>query len=302
MWQRFAIGIALMRLASASLSAAQGGGTNESGTSVSELIDGDDFRVYVSRYVQGENAWSQGMRTFGSLHKFMHEMMTAMARHGALERGDTVPEFEHNISGKKWREYHEVLSKRVEPSLWRELVRNTELTHDRVHHVMVRALIYDAGAFGRDLDLKDYLGAEALSEKRIMTGQDGDRPLTSLDEFRELVWNYNAERQHWHSAMQQALAFAHMLDDLLTQWLVYGATHDDNACRPAEGAQSRRGLAWADYVQEVENCGDANWRELVQTAGLMHAHANQMLHLMASYRDWSVPTSLSQPLPLAGEL
>src|SRR5690625_6607437 len=65
MWQRFAIGIALMLLASASLSAAQGGGTNESGTSVSELIDGDDFRVYVSRYVQGETAWSQGMRTFG---------------------------------------------------------------------------------------------------------------------------------------------------------------------------------------------------------------------------------------------
>lgn len=301
MWQRFVVGIALMLLASASLCAVQKGDTNENGASVSELIDGDDFRDYISRYVQDENAWAQALRTFGSLHKFMHEVMTAMARHGALERGDTVPEFEHSISGQKWRDYREVLSKKIEPSLWRELVHNTERMYERVHDTMVRAVIYDAETFGRELDLGDYLGAESLSAKRVVTGQDDGLPLTTLDEFRELVWNYNAERKHWHSAMQQALVFAHMLDNLLTQWLVYGATHDDIACRPAEGAQSQRGLAWADYVQDAANCDDANWRELVQAAGLMHTHVYQMLHLMASYRDWSVPTSLSQPFPLVGE-
>ncbi|MDQ2078220.1 hypothetical protein [Marinimicrobium sp. ABcell2] len=264
-----------------------------------DSMSGGDFRAYISKHIQEDDPWAQSMRTFGSFHNFMHELMTSMARHGALERGDdTVPEFEHRISGGKWSTYREALHKAGEESLWSDLVEVTEVMHDRVHHAMVRSVVYDHASRGRDVDVVDYLRNEPMpAGEGIPSDQTHRFPIMSLEQFREVSWSYEAERRHWHSAMQQGLVFAHMLDDLLTQWLAYGADHADSACRPTEGAYRQRGLAWPAYAQSVADCEDADWREFVQVAGLMRDRVHHMLHLMASYRDWTVPTSLSQPLP-----
>lgn len=294
MWQRLAVSLALALSISSSLAADNESHTDQSHKVISERLTGDDFRHYITRHIDEQTTWSQAMRTFGSLHNFMHELMTAMARHGALERADAVPEFEHSISGQKWRDYREALAKDSEPSVWSELVQVTELMHERVHHTMVSAVLYDAAAFDRGVDLADYLGDQTLASERA-AGEPQRLQTTSLDEFRELVWNYHAERRHWHSAMQQAVVFAHMTDDLLTQWLMYGAGHEEPGCRPAEGAHYQRGMAWADYVARIANCTDSHWRDLVQEAGVMRERIHQMLHLMTNYRDWSVPTSLSLP-------
>ena len=305
MWQRFVVAIALTMSASLSLSHESLYGdnlsddkanrTDQSHEVISELLSGDDFRRYVTQYVDAEDTWSQAMRTFGSLDSFMREFMTTMARHGALERGDTVPEFEHSISGQKWRAYRETLTTNNEVSVWSELVKMTEFVHADAHRTLVRALVYDVEAFAREVDLTEFVEAQTLPDRPGTASSVPALPLTTLDEFREVVWSYRAERRHWHSAMQQALAFAHMLDDLLTQWVAYGAEHKDHNCRPAEGAYYQRGGAWADYVDKVVGCTDSHWRELVQEAGVMHEHVHQMLHLMTNYRDWSVPTSLHLP-------
>jgi hypothetical protein len=300
MWQRIVIGISftLILFPGTSMSEDNERRMNQR-DNVMDSMSGGDFRTYIEKYIREDDPWAQSMRTFGSFHNFMHELMTAMARHGAMERGDdTVPEFEHRISGGKWRNYREALEKTGEQSLWSDLVQITGVMHDRVHHAMVRAVVYDRGARGREVDLSEYVrNAPLPAGKNVPAEQNRRIQFTSLNEFRELVWNYDAERRHWHSAMQQAVVFAHMLDDLLTQWLVYGAEHSDSACQPSEAAYRQRGLAWPEYVQRIADCEDEHWRELVQIAGLMRDCIHHMLYFMASYRDWTVPTSLSQPLP-----
>lgn len=295
MWQRLVIGIALMLSVTSSLCAANEYHVDTSHEVAHELLSGDDFRRYVTQHIDEQNTWSQAMRTFGSLDNFMHELMTAMARHGALERGDTVPEFEHRISAQKWRAYRETLSKNIEVSVWSTLVQVTEAAHEEAHRTMVRALLYDVEAFHREADLTAYLKTETLPDLPAAVASVHALPHSTLDDFRNVVWTYRAERRHWHSAMQQALVFGHMLDDLLTQWLVYGAEHKDRACQPDEGALYQRGHAWAEYVDTVAACTDTHWRDLVQQAGEMRERIHQMLHLMTNYRDWSVPTSLSLP-------
>lgn len=76
-----------------------------------DSISGGAFRDYTSEHVTEDDRWARSMRTFGSFHNFMHELMSSMARYGRGERdeADLMPDFDQRISGGQWRDYRNAL-------------------------------------------------------------------------------------------------------------------------------------------------------------------------------------------------
>ncbi|MCH8511887.1 MAG: hypothetical protein LAT83_09575 [Kiritimatiellae bacterium] len=252
-----------------------------------ESISGGAFRNYVSTHVTEDDLWARSMRTFGSFHNHMHELMSHMAKYGVEVRGDRehVPEFTHRISGGEWARYRESLEEAGDDSDWYELVRITEIMHDRVHHAMARSLVYDRDSRNRDVDLGDFLRGEALAHGAGIPDA-GERRISevSLDAFREWAWRYETEPPHLHESVQGMVVFAHLLDDLLTQWLAHGDSMAPENCRPQPGLLARRGEGWSDYLAQIEDCEDAEWREFVKVAGLMRDRIHHMMHKMKAYQ------------------
>ncbi|MCP1728570.1 hypothetical protein J2T60_002584 [Natronospira proteinivora] len=251
-----------------------------------DSISGGDFRDYISTHIQENDSWAHSMRAFGSFHNHMHELMTKMARHGAEERGDAehVPAFSHRISGGQWGQYRQALEEAEDDSAWYELVRITEIMHDRVHHAMARSLIRDRDARGREVDLHDYLRGEALDHGEGIPAEDARRlSNASLDEFREMAWRYDADARYLHESIQSMIVFAHLLDDLLNQWLVYGDSLPAEGCRPEAGVKGQRAAGWQDYLSTIDDCPDAEWREFVKVAGLMRDRIHHMMYKMRVY-------------------
>jgi len=283
---RWGIGIALCVLGlSRSLSAASGDLDHRDDFRM-DSISGGNFRDYIVEHIAEDDAWAYSMRTFGSFHNFMHEMMSAMARHGALERGDVerVPPFVHRISGGDWRAYREALEAAEEVSTWTELVQITEIMHDRVHHAMVKSLLHDNHAQQRGIELDGYLRDAPLPEEvGIPAPEEVDFDEISLDAFREFVWRHQAEGPYEHGMLQQMVVFGHMLDDLLAQWLLVGLGQPAAACRPPPEVLAFRGRGWPAYVERVARCEDAYWREHVQVVGLMRGRIHHMFHKMVQY-------------------
>lgn len=249
-----------------------------------DSISGGDFRDYISSHITESDRWARSMRTFGSFHNHMHELMSYMGRYGAQERGDQVPAFSNRISGGDWTEYRKALEKAEDDSAWYELVRITEIMHDRVHHAMARSLIRDQDARDREVDLDDYLRAKPLKPgEGIPSKSARNITVMSLDQFRERAWGYDTESRYLHQSVQSMIVFAHMLDDLLTQWLVYAETLDSKNCRPRPGLSAERGEGWSDYIAQIGQCDDVQWREFVLVAGLMRDRIHHMMHKMAAY-------------------
>ena len=255
---------------------------------VMDSISGGAFRDYISAHISEAPRWTYSMHTYGNFHNFMHELMSSMARYAATARGDDdkVPDFEHRISGGEWGAYRQALEEAGEDSAWRDLVQITEIMHDRVHHAMAKSLIYDKETYGRDVDLADYLRGERLAPGEGIPESDEVRvnPL-SLDEFRELAWRYEAEDKHLHQAVQQMIVFGHMLDDMLTQWLDYGAAKEEAACQPPEEAVDKRGQGWSEYAEAISDCQHTEWREFVQVTALMRERIHHMMYKMAEYHE-----------------
>jgi len=253
-----------------------------------DSISGGDFRDYISAHIREDDPWARSMRVFGSFHNHMHELMSQMARHGAQERGDgeRVPEFTNRISGGDWTRYREALEEAGDTSAWFDLVRVTEIMHDRVHHAMARALIRDRDARNRDVDLGDFLRGDPLAHGEGIPGEGARRiSMASLDEYREMAWRYDTESRYLHEAVQGMNVFAVVLDDLLTQWLVHAETLASEGCRPAPGLKARRGEGWSDYVANISACEDAEWREFARVAGLMRDRIHHMMHKMRVYNQ-----------------
>ncbi|MCC5845473.1 MAG: hypothetical protein JJU05_14585 [Verrucomicrobia bacterium] len=253
-----------------------------------DSISGGAFRNYISSHISEDDLWARSMRTFGSFHNHMHEMMSHMAEYAVELRGDRghVPEFTHRISGGQWAAYRKSLEAAGDDSDWYELVRITEIMHDRVHHAMARSLIRDRDARGRDADLSEYLRGDPMDHGEGIPAEDARRlNHVTLDEFREWAWQYDVEPRLLHESVQSMIVFAHMLDDLLTQWLTYGETLETAACRPAPGLSDRRGEAWAEYVAQIDACEHAEWREFVLVAGLMRDRIHHMMYKMKHYRN-----------------
>ena len=251
-----------------------------------DSISGGNFRDYISAHILEDDPWAHSMRAFGSFHNHMHELMTQLARHGAEERGDgdQIPEFTNRISGGGWASYRKALEEAEDDSAWYELVRITEIMHDRVHHAMARSLVRDRVARTRDVDLSDYLRGEAMAHGEGIPAA-GERNISevSLDDFRELAWRYDAESRYLHESVQSMIVFAHMLDDLLAQWLDYGEQLGAEGCQTAPGLRARRGESWSAYVANITACEEAEWREFTQVAGLMRDRIHHMLHMMMAY-------------------
>jgi len=109
-----------------------------------DSISGGNFRDYVSTHITETDRWALSMRTFGSFHNFMHELMTQLVRHGESahpERGE-VPDFTNRISGGQWGDYRQALEDAGDGSPWYEFVRITEIMHDRIHHMMYKLMAY----------------------------------------------------------------------------------------------------------------------------------------------------------------
>ena len=255
---------------------------------IMDSISGGNFRDYVSAHITEDDRWARSMRTFGSFHNFMHELMTQMVRHGENEhpeRGE-VPDVTNRISGGQWSDYRQALEDAGDNSPWYELVRITEIMHDRVHHAMARSLLHDHDARNRDADPEDYLRGDILDYGEGIPAA-GERTVNrvSLDEFREWAWRYDADTPELHSSVQQMVVFAHMLDDLLHQWLAYGQELVDEGCRPADGSQALRGAAWPRYAEQVDGCGDPQWRELVLVGDLMRDRIHHMMYKLMAYAN-----------------
>lgn len=255
---------------------------------IMDSISGGNFRDYVSTHITEKDRWALSMRTFGSFHNFMHELMTQMVRHGEnehLERGET-PDFSNRISGGQWSDYRQTLEDAGDDSPWYELVRITEIMHDRVHHAMARSLLYDHHVHSRDADPEDYLRGDILDFGEGIPDPD-ERSINtaSLDEFREWAWRYDADTPEFHSSVQKMAVFAHMLDDMLTQWLEYGEEHSDPDCSPADGNESLRSAAWPNYAQQIVGCEDPLWRELVLVSDLMRDRIHHMMYKLMAYAD-----------------
>ena len=245
-------------------------------------ISGGDFRDYVSNAVMEEDGWAKSMRTLGILHNHMHELMSELARHAAEEREDDhVPEFDIRISGGEWSEYRERLEDAEDESTWRAVVQIAEIMHDRVHHAMYSAVLYDSETRGRNLNLDDYIGDRAPYEQAdTIPSRDGlDMDYASSDVFRSLVWDYSFEGERLNAAMQKATVFDTLLEDVMTQWAQYAAaTMDDEACQPPAFGARMDGEFWAEYARRVEDCGNGYWRDLVRVTELMHDRVHHMLY------------------------
>jgi len=246
------------------------------------FIGGGDFRSYVSDVVTEDDLWAHSMRTLGTFHNLMHEMMSDLARHDAeeMDGSDRVPDFHTRISGGEWTEYRQNLEERGLESTWRDLVQATEIMHDRVHHAMFKATAYDWRTRSRPVVMADYLRDARIHdfESMVPAAHELRMEHVAQDDFRSLVWHADVGAARLHAGLQQMLVFNHMLYDLLDQWARYGAGKEQEACRPPPYTVRVDGAEWGEYARRVQQCDDAAWRELVQVAGLMQQRVHHMMY------------------------
>ncbi len=119
-------------------------------------VSGGNFRDYVTDNSGEDDLWARSMRKPGTFLNLMHEMMSNQARYGKMnERGDLVPDFEARISGGDWRQYRKNNEEAGIESDWHDLIRITEIMHDRVHHVIYNSLVYDNESRSRGINMDD---------------------------------------------------------------------------------------------------------------------------------------------------
>jgi len=248
-----------------------------------ESISGGDFRSYVSDNITEGDHWAYSMQTLGNFHNLMHEMMTHLARHGKEERNENhIPDFQQRISGGEWAEIREGLEQDGVQSSWQELVQIAEIMHDRVHHVMAKSVLYDHEINEREAGPADYLRKEPMDPEIAIPDTDQlNYNFISQDEFREMVWDYDIDKDYKHAAFQSMAIFNHMLYDLLNQWAVIGSDHEDPACRPAEGTSRISKESWTKHASKIESCSDQTWAELVMISNLMKNRIHHMMYKMS---------------------
>lgn len=243
-------------------------------------VSGGDFRSYVSDEITEENLWANSMRTMGTFHNLMHELMSDMARYGGELHGDEhVPDFDERISGGLWTDYRKNMEQNGESSSWMDVIHVTEVMHDRVHHAMYKAILYDLETFQRRADLDEYVGEDRAPysfNETISGSVDRMIPGVSADEFGEFSWHHDIEGVYLHGSVQKMAVFSRMLDDLIQQWAGVGSHHEE-VCRPGEYGDRMSGEEWAHYAEQVKNCGDKTWSELVQISALMHQRIHHMM-------------------------
>jgi hypothetical protein len=274
-------------------------------------ISGCDFREYISAHVHVHEAdgWGHAMRMFGTFHNHMHEMLSALARHGSGPLGDghRIPAFDHRISGGEWRSYRENLERDGVESPWKDFVQITEIMHDRVHHAMYSSVVYDLEGRARNADLHRYVGearAPHPPEAAVLRTDEVTTGYVPLDRFREFVWGYAFEDRDFHAAMQAMMVFSELLHVLMTDWAAYGAGKEEAACRPPEfGARITR-AGFHAYAATVESCSDPEWRNLVQVVALMHDRIHDMMYRAmlhdgtAHDREEAIRELLARPNPV----
>ncbi len=255
-------------------------------------VGGGDYRDYVTDHASEQSGWSYSLRTVGTAHNVMHQMMSDYARHDREERGGSaVPEFGARISGGDWTEYREALEAEAAEGEWADLVRITEVMHDRFHHMMFKAIIYDDARNERGAALDGYLRprVEAQGDDLIPARRDLDIDHMSLEDFRgvmwETGWTNEAGETWWRLSMQDSTVFAHLLSDLTRQWMVYGAAEKSGDCAPQNGDGYDVDAAWRRFAIQVRACEEAEWRELVQVTDLARARVHEMLAYVAAYHD-----------------
>ena len=244
-------------------------------------ISGGDFRNYVSDMITEEDTWAHSMRILGVFHNHMHELMSEFAWHAADEKGsEHVPSFDNRISGGEWTQYRKNLEDAGEESAWANFVQITEIMHDRVHHAMYTAALYDHKTRGRSVTLSDYVGNRAPHDQvdTIPERADLDMDYASSDAFRSLVWTHEFEGERLHAAMQKMTVFDTMLVDLMTQWAFHGAAMEEEACRPPAFDSRITGAQWSEYARQVSDCSNETWRDLVRITELMHDRIHHMMH------------------------
>ena len=256
---------------------------------VMNSIGGGDFRGYILDHISEGEALYQPMRTFGTVHNVMHQLMTELATHARDDMEDEhVPDFSDRVSGGDWSAYREALEDAGEDGDWAELVQFLEIMHDRVHHAMYKAVIYDQQAMGRDADVLDYVrDPKDASVSELLPDRDRiDATFMPLEEFRTALWEDQPEDRHWRAATQSAMVFAQLENQLTQQWIQYATDHKTGACQPQIVGQAMQ-EDWAGYVDQIVECDDAEWRELVQAHDLAQLHIHQALDHIARHHGES---------------
>jgi hypothetical protein len=125
---------------------------------VMNSIGGGDYRDYVLTYLDADDGLYVPMRTLGTLHNTMHQMMTELAIYARDDRDDEhVPDIGDRISGGDWTDYRKALEEAGEEGAWMDFVHVVEVMHDRVHHPMYKSVVYDFATMAREADLMDYV-------------------------------------------------------------------------------------------------------------------------------------------------
>jgi len=247
-----------------------------------ESISGGDFRDYVSTHIIEADAWAYSMQTLGNFHNHMHEMMSDIAKYAREDIGeDYVPHFDLRISGGEWTTFRENLEKNNPHSGWLELVQITEIMHDRVHHVMAKALIYDSEIRDRDVQTDEYLRTDPLpSEIGIPSQESLQLNRVSQNEFREFAWNAELESDYQHASIQKMAIFNHLLYDLLNQWSEISLRHEFVECRPQSVRFRVDNESWTTLSNQMNRCDDITLKELVQISELMKNRIHHMMYKM----------------------
>lgn len=254
------------------------------------FVTGGQFRSYVQQNVTEPTAWTYSMRSFGTLHNQMHHMMGEFGHHARSYRKDAaVPDFGVVMSGGEWMKYGKALVTADAKGPWAELVAQTQVMHDRLHHALFDAMHYDAQVHGRKIDLAPFRSppVNATPARLYPARASLEMRYTPLEAFRDRHWS-GGEREaaHWQSAMQATVTFAHTLSDLTRQWLAYGAANKTGACAPDSAvALHDVDAQWQRYAARVADCKEADWRHLVQVTDLMRGRIHELLGVVAAYDD-----------------
>lgn len=256
------------------------------------FIGGGAFREYISDNVEKNERWVRAMRKFGIFHDLMHELMSELAWHhvNELEGEDIVFDFGIRISGGGWTEYRKSVEENPDnvPETWRALVQQVEVMHDRVHHAMFKATVYDHVHYKRDVELSTdtYLRYESMStEEVIPEAGEFQFKTATMDEFRERVWADDFENKHWRSSMQKMIVWREMLGDMLIEWSRYAQEEKPENCSPDAFEVNFSGEDWSRYAAGIEVCEDELWRNKVKVVDLMRKRIDQLMYKMLRHDD-----------------
>jgi hypothetical protein len=250
------------------------------------FIGGSDFRNYISGHVHEDDRWAHAMRTFGTFHNHMHEMMTLMALYASheMDNGGRVPEVGERISGGEWTAYRKNFEADDVRSAWHDLVRITEIMHDRVHHAMFKAVVYDVRSRERAASITDYAGDDIQTTYRVLPAPgEANLQLPEPGAFREFAWHGDFDGRYAHASAQAMMTFHDMLYNLMDQWAAYSREALPEACSFPATRGPVTAADWAAYSVSVSGCDVEPWRELVLVTGFMHDRIQHMLYMMMRY-------------------